>query len=127
MKIKILAMNIAKYRDNFIFLLISVWLAILGSGCTAYYPSSQHPLELRVTQPYIDMRKEAESSSAIFYVIEKNQHFYVLGYSDGFFVIKTESGIEGWISEQQILFAVDDRGRTVEKIEYGLIKLNSAF
>lgn len=106
-----------------IFSTISVLVFLLMCGCTVHYPERTIPFIMQVTQPFLELHSENNNSSPVFYVIEQNQYFSVLGYNEGFFIIKAEAGHKGWVSEEEIRKTVSPYGKAVSKIEYGLIKL----
>ncbi len=103
-----------------VLLLIGMF-ALLDSGCSSYYPKHAEKV-LQVVEPFIDLRKEADSESVIFYVAERGEKFKIIGNYNQFFKIELEQGYQGWAAETDVLKAIGPFGRPIKEIKYGLIK-----
>lgn len=99
------------------------WLMVISSilvACSNYYPERAKKT-LRVAQAFIDLHRESDVNSQIFYVVERDEVITVVGEGNQFYKIETSDGLQGWISEAEILQTTSLQGRPVSKIKYGIL------
>jgi Bacterial SH3 domain/Outer membrane protein beta-barrel domain len=78
------------------FLLILQFLLINSAS------GEQQFQEVRIIDPYIELRTGAGETYPIFYVVERNQTVQILKRKTSWFKVRTSTGKEGWVSREQM-------------------------
>lgn len=69
--------------------------------------------QVKVASEFINIHLGPASETPIFYVAEKNEWMVLTNRRTGWFKVQTENGIEGWISEKELVFTLDAEGKPV--------------
>jgi len=107
-------------------------LALLGMLLTPAVGGAREYLQLFVAQPYLELHTGPGRGYPVFHVVPRDGSVDVLFRRTEWFKVRTEHGVEGWASQQDMLgmvladgspfrFSVGDRaGFTAHRYEAGL-------
>jgi uncharacterized protein YgiM (DUF1202 family) len=70
--------------------------------------------EVVVADPYIEMHTGAGRGYPVFYVVERGRHVKVLKRRTDWFLVRTERGMEGWVTREQLLATLDLEGKALD-------------
>lgn len=85
-------------RARLLLPLLAVLLALLPRLGLAAEP----PVEVTVSEPYIDLRSGPGRGYPVFYAAERGEVVQVLKRRTGWFKVRTERQREGWVSREQM-------------------------
>jgi len=76
--------------------------------------SRNRDYEVVVADPFIEMHTGAGRGYPVFYVVERGRHVKVLKRRTDWFLVRTERGMEGWVTREQLLATLDLDGKPVD-------------
>jgi len=73
--------------------------------------------EVKIDDPYIEMRTGAGESYPVFYVVERGQTVLILKRKTVWFKVRTETGKEGWIDRSQMEQTLTSLGEKIQFVD----------
>ena len=73
--------------------------------------------EVKIDDPYIEMRTGAGESYQVFYVVERGQTVLILKRKTVWFKVRTETGKEGWIDRSQMEQTLTALGEKIQFVD----------
>ncbi|WP_394172413.1 SH3 domain-containing protein [Thalassotalea litorea] len=96
---------------------LSKLFAVILTATFSFIPSlsavaAEGP-QVRVASDFINIHLGPAVETPIFYVAEKDEWMVLTNRRTGWFKVQTENGVEGWISENELVFTLDGDGNPV--------------
>ncbi|WP_169303045.1 SH3 domain-containing protein [Thalassotalea mangrovi] len=92
---------------------VAALLTLAISVGAVFHANAEEAPQVRVDSDFINIHLGPGKETPVFYVAEKDEWIELTNRRTGWFKVKTEAGVEGWIDESELKFTLDENGNRV--------------
>ena len=99
---------------GFLFAWILLLPASASAGMFSHLFGDEPPMEVRITDPYIELHTGAGRGYPVFHVVDQGEWIEILKRKTDWFKVRTRKGKQGWVAREQLERTLTPSGENTE-------------